>query len=126
MNRELRFRAWDEIEKEMIYMNFGMLATGAYYIDESNPIMQYTGLVDSEGVEIFEGDIVKSCEGYIQQILWKDNSWKTFFKVKKSYQGEAYTEDLYNNINNDASDKRWGYKIIGNIYENKSLSEVEK
>ena len=112
--REIKFRAWDKEEKEMRQV---VVMTGdAYEISvrdihgerywqdyKTFELMQYTGLKDKNGKEIYEGDIVR-CIGYVNLL-----------KVRFSDGGF-----LFGDMHASAS-SRHDREIIGNIYENKEL-----
>mgnify|MGYP001579748846 FL=1 len=71
--REIKFRAWDKIDKKM-YSDVGLSLIGVQVYAHPNfqppeeiildrgrdcfEINQFTGLIDSKGREIYEGDIV--------------------------------------------------------------------
>ena len=124
----LKFRVWDKNFKRVCQVDFidcqKQIAT--YHISElaivTNPIkkiilMQSTGLKDKNGVEIYEGDIVKPVSFA---------SW--IGVVKYSSENAAYILDDHNNEfirgeNVYLSQFNEGLEIIGNIYESTYLIE---
>ena len=87
-------------------------------VNEDFELMQFTGLLDKNGKEIYEGDVVNhadcpdgpSHEVHIYSILWNDSGFALL-----SPKSEIPTSFIL--------DKKWGVllEIIGNIYENPEL-----
>ena len=93
--REIKFRAWDKTLNKMIQ---NITWKGDSQSDRYS-VMQYTGLKDKNGKEIYEGDIL-SIDGIGRiPVKWNEEElrWSPFIA------------------------KKTGFKIIGNIYENPGL-----
>lgn len=119
-----KFRAWDGIKKriflvlEIDYEN-RLVSDETYWNTipfDDVKLMQSTGLRDKNGVEIFEGDIVRyECcpEIYVEEVIY-DNKHCNFGTIDK--YGETFSFDaLISDIHVD-----W-FEVIGNIYENPEL-----
>lgn len=79
-------------------------------------LMQSTGLKDKNGVEIFEGDVLKNTRnGKIRRVHWNPSC--ASFHLSKHGIEESKVE--YWSLSNP----QWSYEIIGNIYENPELLE---
>lgn len=118
-NRVIKFKAWDKKEKKMYvfdlyeYMSNNELAQEdmVTYNGRMNGLMQFTGMYDSKGVEIYEGDLVK-IDGWsepIQEVLFNRGGFCT------RIPGEA-EQGFYHDIKYTENSE-----VIGNIYENPEL-----
>ncbi|MFR2837861.1 MAG: YopX family protein [Zhenhengia sp.] len=129
MSREIKFRAWHKVEKCMFEV-FGFDVNHVYPFTTSGIVipptiddvemMQYTGLKDKNGKEIYEGDIVKY--NYNNQV-YQD----VYAKVEYSIAGFRLNADyisrhLSRHIRIANTDY---YEVVGNIYENPELLEVQ-
>lgn len=128
MRRKFKFRVWDNIDKEFI-TNFSLGEDDNLYIEcrccdgapssrEINIISQFTGLKDSNGKDIYEGDIIKFVfrnneeNEYPQTVnicpvVW-DKKWCAFMAGEQSI-GLGCSET----------------HVIGNIYQNPELLEMK-
>ena len=118
MNNRFKFRSWSTIFKRMS-MNVEE-CTGNYECDscfgwvlsqDDNIVMQSTGLLDKNGVEIFEGDIVKWVEtGDIEYYGEGEVRWHNMSADYEIMCGEDFERAV--GVEGDE------YEVIGNIYEN--------
>lgn len=127
--REIKFRAWDNVDKKMIQVYNLCFAAGESIYDDGHlvcmmgkdgnlyprnrtEIMQYTGLKDKNGKEIYEGDILSNKDTYGYMVVnWSPTS-AGFCLDKKGWISSHYFKEAV-----DAEE----CEVIGNIHENPEL-----
>jgi uncharacterized phage protein (TIGR01671 family) len=132
--REIKFRAWDKEKREMVNVlkiNFlfetidGIMVEGYddntidhWIMPENLELMQYTGLKDNRGYEIYEGDVIafyipdaiaEELGPEIGQVEWRNECCR--FTLKEDRWDEGLHEDIVAEF----------ATIIGNVYENPEL-----
>lgn len=106
MTRVLKFRAWDKQAKLMLeHESFG----GSLPLDDPNLVlMQFTGLHDRHGTEIYEADIVyHHYYGEAGILSWSNskNQWVLKFLKDKVEQPDMFPID------------HQSYEVLGNTYQ---------
>jgi uncharacterized phage protein (TIGR01671 family) len=96
-----------------------LLATDVYgedleYDDNDFIILQYTGLKDRDGKEIYEGDLIQlNGAPYIYAIVWQDYHWSI-----EDINHELPYDDPYQPFNHCVYER---CVVVGNIFENPEL-----
>ena len=134
--RAIKFRAWDTVMKDWVPMGVNHISDlvrikatkkkGEFLIDTFDSgsrrliLMQFTGLKDRNGKEIYEGDIIKYHYFYFADGSEIEKEHVCSVKYDDSFANfDAMDKEGFAHFLGNASDD--GIEIIGNIHENPEL-----
>lgn len=121
--REIKFRAWDAADRLMLEPDkvkfFDLLTVNGK--GSIHRFMQYTGLKDKNGVEIYEGDI---CQSKLRGD-GKREIWTVLYQADRGAYCYKARNGIVNPLTHAFSFGR-NLEVIGNIYENPELLEEPK
>ena len=110
MSRVIKFRVWDKNENTMIIPGF--ISNSPEWNEEKGRVLiQYTGLKDKNGKEIYEGDIIQDEFDRKFYVYWVSNEAR--FAIRQKNRKSEYFM-VINHLK---------IEVIGNIYENPLLEE---
>ncbi len=140
--RQAKYRAWDKDLRRMFYLDKGHFMIGgtgqacmfcSIWLDEliknnftkegrhkPKILMQFTGLLDKNGVEIYEGTIAQTItqDGVrLSKFAYFYNESLARFQKRRYFDGEIYDCDEIS---------EHGKEIIGNIHEHPKLLEEKQ
>lgn len=151
MKREIKFRAFQDgqILTSPLGSNYGLQRFFGM-LDENSPLMQFTGLKDVNGKEIYEGDIIQFKYYYARKRWWsttkeipkiaeevqkqrddfnietvsvefRDGCFKIGYSLNFEDVARGQRFKTGSSHNGDFEEKQWDFEVIGNIYQNKEL-----
>jgi uncharacterized phage protein (TIGR01671 family) len=132
-NRELKFRVYIPDHEKFSYFRLGEFDySDRYLYQHQYPVQQYTGLQDSKGVEIYEGDIIEHTFSKTTDdetsihFGSKLNGSVSFCNHLCAYILTIISDDRHNGDTFQLMNHAPSKKIIGNVFENPELLKTNE
>ena len=126
-NREIKFKIWNGKEMEEYILDLSVKENETHkevHLSPGDILLQYTGLKDKNGVEIYESDVVKAWhsedENHLYEIYFGGGSFNLEDIRNADENFGENGEDYFLYHGDVISEPRW-IEVIGNIYENPKL-----
>lgn len=113
--REIKFRAWAKNSKQIIQDYNGNLN------DKDFELMQFTGMVDKSGVEIYEGDLFGEMGGDKERPGEYEVFGEVYFDMDFAGFNVRYPNGGWSTLGEHLLQTKNHREVIGNIYENPEL-----
>lgn len=150
--REIKFRAWDRVQKRFAGATLEgdgwAIGDDAREFVELDAWEQFTGLLDKNGKEIWEGDVVvvpkkypfftppegsdinlndypdieNGVRNYVGIVEWIYSQWQVVLQCVNP-KASGISDGMNDGLNDDGIDEggKSGWEVIGNIHENPEL-----
>lgn len=120
--RELKFRAWNSKTKEFEFFELhNVTVSDNLLCQHQYPVQQFTGILDKNGKEVYEGDVIKYSRlfeaspnepAHIKELT----SFIRYEDAKFGFDLKGFN-DMFNDLSNEEAHDGYNVEVIGNIFE---------
>ena len=116
--RNIKFRAWSKKFNKFMAVGFHLIGETTLFdllnqhrLEELEDleITECTGLLDKNGKDVYEGDIIEFKGEFIAKVIWCEED--AAFQIRSENNGGAFLNERY----------MLNFEVIGNIFENFDL-----
>lgn len=129
MSRNIKFRAWDGEKMRGIkphdWFSIRSDAMLSFWGRDGAPepvLMQFTGLLDKNGKEVYEHDVIRNAYGDLGEVIYSDTcgilgGWTYQFAAR----GDQWSTTMGFHQADPDEEQECDFEVIGNIFENPEL-----